>query len=329
MMSVAIGAKSNMQTRSFIARVATYGHAEQASIRPLWEFKTKYGGTNMLRQSRNLITVVLTVFLSVAFVSINAFAARTTVTVTNDTPYPLRAVYKAVGCLQILSGSVDGNEVDDTGYHIHNQTPEVCDYKYVAPGDTVSYEFGGGTSGRKVWAEIYSATPEMFNSSSSDQEGIDVWNVYVGNSAIIKDSWSWEDDLYDNGSNSCAVKGFGILHDAHVTWTKIAVHEYYVGTGQLLFRADCGGVVSQPEAKFVSVGECETLVSNRAIDLQTLQQVVGVLADDCTANAKNHGQVISCITRELNTLVKDNVISGEERGAIRACALQAVPRGKY
>ncbi|HEX3033898.1 MAG TPA: hypothetical protein VHT73_02040, partial [Thermodesulfobacteriota bacterium] len=73
----------------------------------------------MAKQSRNLITVVLTVFLIVAFFSTNVFAARTTVSVTNETPYPLRAVYKAVGCVQFLSGSADGNKTSD-GTTIHN-----------------------------------------------------------------------------------------------------------------------------------------------------------------------------------------------------------------
>lgn len=204
----------------------------------------------MAKQSRNLITVVLTVFLIVAFFSTNVFAARTTVSVTNETPYPLRAVYKAVGCVQFLSGSADGNETSD-GTTIHNQTPEVCAAKYVAPGETVSYEFGGGTSGRKVWAEIYSATPEMLILAGlHDSMFQAAWNsAYVGNSAIVKDSWSWGYDLYDDKSNSCAVKGFGILHDAHVVWTKIEVHEDCAyDCDEPLFKADCGAVVSQSEA---------------------------------------------------------------------------------
>jgi hypothetical protein len=281
----------------------------------------------------NLITVALTVFVIVAGFSINAFAARTTVYVTNNSPYPLRAVYKAVGCVQIFSGAADGNKTSD-GVVIHNQTPEVCAVKDLPVGATVSYEFGGGTSGRKVWAEMLPATAEMLIlSGQNDSLWQEPWNSgYVGYSAIIKDSWSWGYDLYDDGSNSCAVKGFGILHDAHVTWTKIEVHEDCAyDCGEVLFKADCGSVVSQPQAEFVSVGECETLVRNRFVDsnLTLLQQVVGILADDCSADAKNHGQVVSCITHGLNILVKDNVITGEEKGAITACAAQTAPRGRY
>jgi hypothetical protein len=284
------------------------------------------------------LTYLLAVVLSLALLSDNAVAAKTTVSVTNDTPYALRAVYKAVGCVDFLMGSADSNIAYD-GVHdpitINNRTPEVCDYKYVAPGDTVSYEFGGGTSGRKVWAEVYSATDEMLiPSGQEDKDNMfrAAWDsAYVGNSAIVKESFGFTYDLYDDKSNSCAVKGFGILHDAHVTWTKIEVHEDDQYGGRPLFNADCGTVVSQPEAKFVSVGACETTVRNRAVDsdLTFLQQVVGGLADDCAANAKNHGQMVSCITNDLNILVQARVITGAEKGAITACAAHTVPRGKH
>ena len=287
------------------------------------------------------LTYLLAVVLSLALLSDNAVAAKTTVSVTNNTPYELRAVYKAVGCVDFLYGSVDGNIANDgvnRPITINNRTSEVCDYKYVAPGDTVSYEFGGGTSGRKVWAEVYPATPEMLIlSGQQDQDSMfqAAWDsAYVGYSAIVKDSWAYPYDLYDDKSNSCAVKGFGILHDAHVTWTKIEVHEDCEGNppcGQPLFKANCGAVVSQPEAEFVSVGACETTVRNRAVDLDLtfLQQVVGGLADDCAANAKNHGQMVSCITKDLNVLVQAKVITGAEKGAITACAAHTVPRGKH
>lgn len=279
------------------------------------------------------ITFVLTIFLVSAFFSINAFAAKTTVSVTNDTPYPLRAVFRAVGCVQIVHGSADGHETPD-GVWINNTVDEVCAVKYVAPGATVSYEFGGGTSGRKVWAELDPATSEMLitGTQTDDATYQAAWNgAYVGNSAIVKSNWSTTYDVYDDGSNSCAVKGFGILHDAKVTWTKIEVHEAcYDNCRGHLFKVDCGSVVSQPQAEFVSVGECESSVRNRLIDsnLTFLQQVVGVLADDCTASVKNHGQVVSCITQGLNTLVMAKVITGAEKGAITACAAQIAPGGK-
>ncbi len=146
----------------------------------------------------------------------------------------------------------------------------------------------------------------------------------------MKSEWSTTYDVYDNGSNSCAVKGFGILHDAAVTWTKIEVREAcYDDCRGHLFRVDCGSLVSQPQAEFVSIGECESKVRNRIVDsnLTFLQQVVGVLADDCTASMKNHGQVVSCIAQGLNALVMTKVITGAEKGAIITCAAQITPRG--
>ncbi|UWZ83531.1 hypothetical protein [Occallatibacter riparius] len=281
---------------------------------------------------RTLITAGVAIFTIAMFLPISASAARTTVSVTNNTPYPMRAVFKAVGCVQFFSGSADSNETSD-GVYINNRTDEVCAVKDVASGATVSYEFGGGTSGRKVWAEILSISSQMLiPGDQNDAVFQAAWNsAYVNNSAIVKSNWAYGYDLYDDQSNSCAVKGFGIIHDAHVTWTKFEVHEdcHVDYCKDELFKADCGSVVSQPEAIFVGVGECETKVRNRIVDggRTLLQQVVGGLADDCAAGAKNHGKIVSCITQGLDILAQVKVITGAEKGAITACAAQAFPAG--
>jgi len=288
----------------------------------------------MTMQGRNLLAAVPAAFLIAAFFADCSFAARTTVTVTNETPYPLDVIYKAVGCAKFHS--------DGVGIY----TPEVCHViENVQPHQTVSYEFGGGTSGRKVWAEIVSATcagltctdsPQMM--ISTDQASIDNWNGRyiasdgVGHHAMIRDGFAegqyW---LGDNYSNSCAVKGFGIRDDAHVKWTKLEIQGVYVDSHyRNQFVADCGLELQQPGAVYVSLGECETKILNRVIDdpnLPFLQQFVGALADDCSADAKNHGQFVSCISRSLNDLVKDKMITGKEKGAIMACAAQN--RGEY
>lgn len=207
-------------------------------------FKTKKGAIDMFTRSTNLLATVLTILLTVTLFSANAFAARTTITVTNNTPYPLRAVYSAVGCVKIYHSDI-------------NSKAEVCTVKDVASGATVSYEFGGGTSGRKVWAEIVSATPQMM--ITADQNAIDHWNSeYVGHSVIIPNGYTNWYDLTDRNSNSCAVKGFGILHDAHLTWSKLEVQlvDLYppeVDPHQRLFIADCGAVVQAPEPVQVCV----------------------------------------------------------------------------
>jgi len=192
----------------------------------------------MVTRSTSPLATVLTIFLAATLLSTNAFAKKTTVTTTNDTPYQLRAVYSAVGCVKIYHSDI-------------NQKDEVCTVKDLPPGATVSYEFGGGTSGRKVWAEIVSATPAMM--ISPEQDAIDHWNSkYVGHSVIIPNGYTNWYDLTDHNSNSCAVKGFGIIDDAHVTWTKLEVElmdflppEY--DPEQILFVADCGAMVSAPE----------------------------------------------------------------------------------
>lgn len=44
------------------------------------------------------------------------------------------------------------------------------------------------------------------------------------------------------------------------------------------------------------------------------------LISGCAAGAKNHGQFMKCVTQQLQSLVKDGVISGQEKGEIEACA---------
>lgn len=218
----------------------------------------------MTIQDRTLITAVAAVFLIAATSSDCLFAVSTTVRVTNETPYPLNVIYKAVGCVKF--------HTDGLGIY----TPEVCHViNNVQTGQTVSYEFGGGTSGRKAWAEIASATcagptctdtPQMM--ISTDQGAIDNWNGRyiasdgVGHSAMIRDGFAegqyW---LGDNYSNSCAVKGFGIRDDAHVTWTKLEIQKVYVDDHyRYQFVADCGLELQQPGAVYVSVGECDTKI---------------------------------------------------------------------
>jgi len=204
----------------------------------LRDAQDKQGAFDMVTRSTSLSATVLTIFLAATLLSTNAFAKKTTVTTTNNTLYNLRAVYSAVGCFKIYHSDI-------------NQKDEVCSVKDLPPGATVSYEFGGGTSGRKVWAEIVSATPEMM--ISPEQEAVDHWsNKYVGHSVIIPNGYTYWYDLTDHNSNSCAVKGFGIHDDAHLTWTKLEVElvdfpypEY--DPEEKLFVADCGAVVSAPE----------------------------------------------------------------------------------
>lgn len=195
----------------------------------------------MFTPRTNSGTAVLAVLVASALLSTSALAARTTVTTTNNTPYPLRAVYSAVGCVKIYHSDL-------------NEKMEVCTVKDLAPGATVSYEFGGGTSGRKVWAEIVSATPEMMI-STGDPDAVSHWqSEYVGHSVIIPNGYTNWYDITDRNSNSCAVKGFGILDDAHVTWSKLEVQKVVlvppdVSSKMVLFIANCGAVVSgAPEA---------------------------------------------------------------------------------
>ena len=94
---------------------------------------------------------------------------------------------------------------------------------------------------------------------TADQNAINHWNSkYVGHSVIIPNGYTNSYDLTDRNSNSCAVKGFGILHDAHLTWSKlevqlVALEPPEVDPAITLFIADCGAVVEAPEPVHVCV----------------------------------------------------------------------------
>ena len=109
-------------------------------------------------------------------------------------------------------------------------------------------------------------------------------------------------------------------------WFQENIPESFTGPGQ--FEIDA---VSLDVAAFVSIDNCNTGIVNRVIDRVTgamLQEFVTSLVDQCTASARNHGDVVSCVSRGLNES-KGNVITGQEKGAITSCTAQTGRRGKY
>jgi hypothetical protein len=109
-------------------------------------------------------------------------------------------------------------------------------------------------------------------------------------------------------------------------WFEEDIPEFFTGPAQLEIDA-----VSVAVADFVSIDNCCTTIPNRVIDSATgttLQQFVTSLADQCTADARNHGDFVQCVTRGLNGL-EHGVISGQEKGAITSCAARSGRRGNY
>ena len=109
-------------------------------------------------------------------------------------------------------------------------------------------------------------------------------------------------------------------------WFQENIPENFTGPGQ--FELDA---VSLNVTELVSVDNCSTGILDRVVNPVTggtLQQFVTSLVDSCTADARNHGDIVNCVTRGLND-AKGTVVNGQEKGAITACTAQTARRGKY
>ncbi|MCP5516450.1 MAG: hypothetical protein H7A45_04230 [Verrucomicrobiales bacterium] len=69
----------------------------------------------------------------------------------------------------------------------------------------------------------------------------------------------------------------------------------------------------------IVIDGCDTGVPNLTVDGVSLQTYI----DDCAAAAKNHGQFVKCVAQVTNLLVKEGLITGEQKGAIQSCAGQS------
>ena len=70
----------------------------------------------------------------------------------------------------------------------------------------------------------------------------------------------------------------------------------------------------------VVIGDCDTGVDNIVNDAGC--SIID-LVDECESAAKNHGAFTSCVSRLTNDLVKQTVLSGEEKSRIQSCAAQS------
>jgi hypothetical protein len=77
-------------------------------------------------------------------------------------------------------------------------------------------------------------------------------------------------------------------------WFQEDIPEFFTGPGQ--FELDA---VSLNVANFVAVDDCNTGIVDRVIDPatgETLQGLVTSLVDSCTASARNHGDIVRCVS---------------------------------
>ena len=70
----------------------------------------------------------------------------------------------------------------------------------------------------------------------------------------------------------------------------------------------------------VVIDGCDSQVTNHVLDDGC---TIADLIAECAAGAQNHGQFVSCVAELTNSLKRDGVITGLEKGAIQSCAAQA------
>ncbi len=73
-------------------------------------------------------------------------------------------------------------------------------------------------------------------------------------------------------------------------------------------------------ATSVVIDGCDSGVSNLLLDNGC---TISDLIADCAASASNHGQFVSCVAHLTNSLKKDGIISGKDKGAIQRCAAKS------
>jgi hypothetical protein len=71
----------------------------------------------------------------------------------------------------------------------------------------------------------------------------------------------------------------------------------------------------------VIIGDCHSGVYDQI--LSGTGYTMSEFIDECAAGATNHGDFVKCISKQTNEWKSSGLISGEEKGAIQACAANA------
>ena len=95
-------------------------------------------------------------------------------------------------------------------------------------------------------------------------------------------------------------------------------------TGDFLMDADGDGICWNEDANdnsnmdpTINIGDCDSGVANMLFpDGTTMMDMI----EECMANAKNHGQFVSCVTQLLNDWASEGLISVTDKGVIVSCA---------
>jgi hypothetical protein len=88
------------------------------------------------------------------------------------------------------------------------------------------------------------------------------------------------------------------------------------------FYGGGGYVIEWDVDATVIVAGCDTGVPNLEVDSTTHCTIADLVAQ-CAAQARNHGDFVSCVAKLTNELKKAGLITGEQKGRIQSCAAQA------
>ena len=93
------------------------------------------------------------------------------------------------------------------------------------------------------------------------------------------------------------------------------LYETVLVTGRAV---DASGPARDPNSKII-IGERDTGVVDRLHEGKLISKWV----DECAADARNHGQFVSCVAHLTNELKKAEIITGKEKDALQRCAAKA------
>lgn len=70
----------------------------------------------------------------------------------------------------------------------------------------------------------------------------------------------------------------------------------------------------------VMTDSCDTGVENDLFaNGCSLSDIIDEVVSRCSADARNHGSFVSCVSQETNELKQDGILSGGDKGAVQAC----------
>lgn len=97
-------------------------------------------------------------------------------------------------------------------------------------------------------------------------------------------------------------------------WYTLALFDYVScgGVSPLLYNLKVTGIAGCT----IVIDGCDTYVTSQNLGTESMQELI----DICAETARNHGAFVRCVAHLTNDWKAEGLITGEEKGAIMACA---------